>query len=491
MTRLPSNASTLTEVFNHAIRCGVEGRWPEALATYERILRAAPQHALAWNNRGNVLQVFGRWDEAIASYDRAIAIRADYVDAVYNRATVLHRLARWDAALAGYEQALAMRPDHADALNNRAAVLGELGRPDEALRGFDAALASRPAYAQAHVNKARVLQDVGRFDEALENLETATRLDPTSVEAQWNRAMLLLLLGDFERGWPAYEWRWKDPSMRPFLREFTQPQWTGKESLAGKTVLLHAEQGIGDTLQFCRYVPQVANAAGHVILEALPALCALLAESFPMVEVVARGKPLPAFDLHCALGSLPLAFGTTLTSIPAPATIHASDNNVRAWSARLEEKTAPRIGIAWAGNPRHVNDARRSIALERLAPLLGEGFEFHALHNELRDAHGIRAQYPNLRLWTDALVDFAETAALVAHLDLVITVDTAVAHLAASMGKPVWILLPNVPDFRWLLGRTDSPWYPSVRLFRQPRRGDWESVVAEVAGAMAGIAPPK
>lgn len=480
------NPSNLEALFDYAIVCGELGRWKQALAAYERILQISPGHALAWNNRGNVLLAFGRLEEALASYERALRIQPQYADAANNRAAALHRLNRWEEALAGYDQALRMQPAHADAHNNRAMVLGELGRCDEALAGFDRALALRPTYAQAHSNKARVLQDLGRWSEALENLEKAVALDPSLVEAQWNRALLLLRLGDFERGWPAYEWRWKVDSMRPFLRDLPGPFWSGNESLSEKTILLHAEQGIGDTLQFSRYMPMVAEQAAHVIVEAVPEVCALLAENFPGIEVIERSAPLPRFDLHCALGSLPLAFRTTPATIPPPAAIRVDDGKARTWRARLGARTVPRVGLAWAGNPRHVDDRRRSMPFEKLLPLLRERADFHVLQTELRtDAQTIRAAFPNVHLWTGELRDFSETAALVSHLDLVVTVDTAVAHLAASMGKPVWIMVASVPDFRWMLARSDSPWYPTVRLFRQPRSNAWESVVAEVRRALA------
>lgn len=477
--------NTLDTLFNHAIVCGRERRWKDALASYEEILRVAPGHALAWNNRGNVLQLFGRWDDALASYDRALTLDAGYADAVYNRATLLHRLRRWAEALAGYETTIRMRPDHADAHNNRAVVLDELGRSDEALGGFDVAVALRPAYAQAHSNKARVLQELGRWQEALDNLEKAVALEPGLVEAQWNRALLLLTLGDYERGWKAYEWRWKVGTMRPFVRQFTQPSWSGIESLQGKRILLHAEQGVGDAVQFSRYVPAVAARAKRVILEVAPAIRPVLAENFSGIDVIARGDALPPFDVQCALGSLPLAFGTTLATIPPAVPMRAEAAKSKAWAARVGARSGTRIGIAWAGNPEHINDARRSIPYERIVPLLREPFEFHVLQRELRGAAaGLRGAFPNVRVWAEELRDFSDTAGLIDELDLVITIDTGVAHLAASMGKPTWLLVASVPDFRWLLERRSSPWYPAVRLFRQPRRHDWESVVAEVRAAL-------
>ena len=479
----------MNALFNEAIASGQRGQWNDALAGYERILQLAPDHALAWNNRANVLQLFGRWSDALASYDRALRVRPNYADAVYNRATVLHRLKRWDEALAGYEAALAMSPGHADARNNRGAVLGELGRTDEALADFDAALAARPGYAQAHSNKARVLQDLERWDEALAQLDQAVALDPQLVEAQWNRALLLLLLGDYERGWRAYEWRWRMEGMRPFLRNLGRPMWLGREGLDGKTILLHAEQGAGDTLQFSRYVPAVAKRAARVILEVAPPLRDLLAPNFPGVEVIARGSPLPPFDLHCALGTLPFVCGTTLANIPPPVTLRARDAKVDEWADRLGSAQGRlRIGVAWAGNPQHIADHRRSIPFERFAPLFGEPFDFHVLRKEPQPgADEIRRRFPNVHPWMKELGGFEDTAALIGELDLVITIDSAVAHLAASMGKPVWILLAHVPDFRWLLERPVTPWYPTARLFRQKRRDDWEGVLAEVRSELGQL----
>jgi tetratricopeptide (TPR) repeat protein len=466
--------------FNYALACAELGRASDALAGFENVLRLRPGEALAWNNRGNVLQRIERWDDALASYERAIALRPDYIDAIYNRAATLQRLGRWEEALHGHEQVLRSAPEHADALNNRAAVLYEVDRHEEALADFDAALRLRPAYAEAHVNKARLLQALGRWDDALAELEAAVRIAPNLAEAGSNRALLLLLLGDFERGWPAYERRRAlGGALRDFERDAPSQRWTGTEALERRTILLHAEQGHGDAIHFARYVPLVAQRAARVIVEVDEALRGLFANSLPGATVIARGNALPAFDLHCPLGSLALAFATTLETIPPPVKLRAPEGKVAEWTRRLGEKRAKRVGIAWAGNPRHVDDRRRSIPVETIAALFDVPCEFHVLQKE-RIPDGMRERFPNVRVWGDALGDFSETAALIAHLDLVITVDTVLAHLAASMGKATGVLVGFVPDFRWLLGRSDSPWYPSARLFRQPRAGDWASVIAEV-----------
>jgi tetratricopeptide (TPR) repeat protein len=480
------NPRHLDALFNHAIVLGELERWPEALESYEQLLRLRADHALAWSNRGNALQKLERFKDAIASYDRAISLRADYVDAIYNRATALHKLNRWEEALAGYDAALRLRADHADALNNRAAVLHELGRWDEALAGYDQALRLRPEYAEAHSNRAGVLQELGRFEEAAAAFERAMRANPDYFDGRWNQGLLFLLMGDCARGWPPYELRWQLPEMRKFAPGFTQPLWLGKEDLAGKTILLHAEQGLGDTIQFSRYVPRVEAIAGHVILDVQPALTALLATISPRITVIARGEAPPPFDYHCPLGSLPLAFGTTLETIPPPAPLHVPGEKIAEWRARLGKRTRPRVGIAWAGNPENPNDRRRSSSLARFLPLLEEDrFEFHSLQKELREGdRELLARYPELRPWGDELDDFTDTAALLMNLDLFVSIDTSVAHLAATLGRPVWFLLTKLADWRYLLERGDTPWYPGARLFRQPRQDDWDAVVAEARAAL-------
>jgi tetratricopeptide (TPR) repeat protein len=478
----PRHADAL---FNQAIVLGEMQRWPQALESYERLLRVRPDHALAWNNRGNVLLQLKRADEAMSSYERALAIRPDYPDAAFNRASALYKAGRRDEALAGYERVIGLRADHAESHRNRAAILHELGRFDEALAGYDAALRLRPDYGEALSNRAGVLQELGRWNEAQAAFEQALAASPDFLDARWNQGLLHLLLGDFERGWKAYEARQQLPGYRRYHKDFAQPPWLGAESLAGKTILLHAEQGLGDTLQFSRYVPRVAELARHVVLEVPPLLADLVASLSASIEVIARGSPLPAFDFHCPLGSLPLAFGTTLATIPPPAPLRVPAERLDEWRAKLGERTRPRIGIVWAGSAENANDRRRSIALEVMLGLLDEDFEFHSLQKEPRAADAsLLARTPGLRQWSEAMRDFTDTAALVENLDLVITVDTAVAHLAGTLGKPVWILLPDVPDFRWLLGRSDSPWYPSARLFRQPRKGDWPAVIADVRDAL-------
>jgi tetratricopeptide (TPR) repeat protein len=457
-----------------------------ALASYDRALALRPDHAEALSNRGDVLDALGRPDAALASYDRALAARPDYAEAHSNRGNVLKLLRRFDDALASYDAALRLRPDYAAAFSNRAVTLQALDRLDAALASCARALALEPDSIEALTNRAGVLQELRRFDEALATYDRAAALAPDYVPAQINRALLLLLAGDFGRGWPAYEWRRKLPSW--VERGFTQTEWAG-EDITGKRILLHAEQGFGDTVQFARYAALAAARGAEVVLEVQPPLAPLLGGLFGAQVIAAGRDALPHFDLHCPLLSLPRLLATTLETIPVSAPyIVAPADRIAAWAPRLPRQGL-RVGLAWSGHPGNTKDHERSIPFARLAPLTGvAGTRFVSLQTDVRatDADAFRrSDVLDLR---DGLRDFADTAAVIAQLDLVITVDTAVAHLAGAMGKPVWILLPRVPDFRWLIDRATSPWYPSARLFRKGQTDTWDAVIARVADALAAHA---
>jgi hypothetical protein len=347
-----------------------------------------------------------------------------------------------------------------------------------------------PNNARARACLAREQVALGDLSGADASLRRALAIDPTLVEARLNRALLDLLHGRLAEGFSGYELRWQAPGFTSRPRGFGQPQWRG-EAFAGRTLLLHAEQGFGDTIQFCRYVPPVAGRAaregGRVVLEVQPALLPLLQNRFPGVAVLPSGERLPVFDMHCPLLGLPAAFRTELSTIPPPAPDFSADPaRVAAWRARLGGGAAPRIGLAWSGSPAHWDDAARSIALARLLPLRGTGARLFALQPEVRPAdRAVLTAAPDIVDVGGALTDFAETAAAISALDLVVAVDTSVVHLAATLGRPTWVLLPFAPDWRWLLEREDSPWYPSVRLFRQPKLGDWDSVVRRVCAELA------
>jgi tetratricopeptide (TPR) repeat protein len=340
----------------------------------------------------------------------------------------------------------------------------------------------KPDSTNAMVNRGNALRYLGRFDEAIASFDRALAIEPELAEAHWNKGLLLLSRGDFENGLAEYEWRWRrEDEFKP--RDFAQPQWQGGD-LAGKTILLHAEQGFGDSIQFLRYVPLVVAKGARVVLELPDALMPLVGRIDGVITMVGRGQRLPDFDLHCPLLSLPLAFGTTLSSIP-PFTpyLQPPAERMTKWRVLIPRTGRPRVGLVWSGKPSHKNDRNRSIAFVRLSPLLARpGIDFVSLQREYRESdRASLATFPNLLRLDAALSDFADTAAVIESLDLVITVDTAVAHLAGAMGKPVWILLSAVLDWRWLLEREDSPWYPTARLFRQTEIGRWDSVINRVA----------
>jgi tetratricopeptide (TPR) repeat protein len=469
---------------NHGVALSELGRTDEALAAYDRALAIEPRHAATLNNRGTALKELGLHADALASYDRALAIEPDFTDALNNRGLALHALGRLEEAVACFDRALALDPRHARAHNNCGATLYQLNRFDEAAACFDRGIALRPDYAHAFFGRGRSLKELRRHDEALAAFRQAIALDPDYTAAHWEEGLLQLSRGDFAAGWQGYEWRFKDKEVALPPRDFAQPIWRG-DALLGRTILLHAEQGFGDTIQFVRYAPMVAARGAKVVLEVQRPLHSLIDGMAGVSATVCRGDSLPAFDLHCPLVSLPLAFATTLETMPAAVPyLGAPADRVAAWQTRLpsREPGKPRIGLAWAGNPRHKNDRNRSLTLCALAPVLAmPGIAFVSLQKEPREADRPTLDHsPNLLDITAELRDFADTAAVISLLDLVITADTAIAHLAGALGKPVWIFLPVQVDWRWLLDREDSPWYPTARLFRQTRIGEWDSVIARV-----------
>jgi tetratricopeptide (TPR) repeat protein len=470
-------------LLNYAVVLDALKRHSEALAGYDKALAIRPDYAEAFCNRGIALRELKRPAEALASHDRALALKPAFAEAFYNRGIALRDLRRLGEALESYDQALALKPDFPEALNNRGVVLRELMRPAEALASYDNALAIKPGYADALANRGNALLDLKRLDEARENYDAALALKPEAAETHFNRSMLRLLLGDFAGGWEEYEWRWKARDFKSPRRNFTQPLWLGDQDLNGRTILLHGEQGLGDTLQFCRYEEMLAASGANVLMEVQPPLKSLFADFAGVDRTLATGEPLPAFDFHCPLMSLPLALKTRPESIPAKVPyLSAPEAHMQKWAARLPKAGPLRVGIAWAGNPTVATDPHRSIGLPNMLPLLAStSVQFVSIQKDLRpgDSEILRA-HPRIENLGGEIESFADTAAIMSHLDLIISSDTSVVHLAGALGKPVWILLAYVPDFRWLLDRDDSPWYPTVRLFRQPQIDDWQSVISQV-----------
>jgi tetratricopeptide (TPR) repeat protein len=489
-------------------------RLEEAIACYHRAIQLAPDFAAAYSNCGAVLQRLGRTDEAIAAFRKSIELSPDYAEAYNNLGHSLERKNLLDDAMAAYVRAIQIKPDLAGAYCNLGNVLLAKKHVDDAIATFRTAIRLEPNMPEAHSNLGNALSDHGEFDEAMAEYRLALRLrpkypdalsntasaliergvydepesllrqaieiDPNFADAHWNLALLYLLKGDFARGLPEYEWRWQVRNM-PRLPKLGKPQWTGGD-IAGKTILLHVEQGFGDAIQFIRYAPMVAARSPKIIVASPPELRRLLASVEGVEQVIRPTDPMPPFDFHCPLLSLPLAFKTDLNSIPAPVKpyMHPDAADVEKWRERLSGEKRRRIGLAWAGDPRHKRDATRSIVLCNFAPFSELN---DAAFYSLQKGEGAKHLPPvgvTINDFTSELHDFADTAAFIANLDLVISVDTSIVHVAGALGKPVWLLVQYSPDWRWLLDRDDSPWYPGMRLFRQKTYGDWTGVIRRV-----------
>ncbi len=499
------------------------GRLGDALACYDAALQLRPTYVEALSNQAVVLRALGRNAEALAAYDKALALRPDFHEAAVNRGVALSALGRVEEALAGCEAVLAAEPTHALALNGAGSALFALDRLEEARARYKAALAARPDFADAHNNLGTIERALGNRDAAAACFTRAIALRPAYAEAYYNRgilaldgldtnaamrdfdagiarepahmaanrakAMLQLLLGDFAQGWKQYETRWADPAIVASIRSYGVPRWTGTADIKGKRLLLYAEQGFGDTIQFARYASLAAARGAHVILEVQPGL-KRLCEGMPGADqLVARGEKLPAFDFECPLLSAPLAFATDLASIPrVPAPFRVDTAAAAAFARRLGAGHKTRVGFVASGSTTHKNDKNRSIPMRDFAAFAAPGRLLVCLQKELRasDREALAA-LTDVPFFGPELADFADTAALLSTLDAVVTVDTSVAHLAASLGKPTFVLLPFNPDWRWLLGRSDSPWYPSMRLFRQPMIDAWMPALAEAAAALNAL----
>lgn len=505
------------------------GRFEPALASFDRALAVTPDYREALQNRGIALSALKLFDEALASFDRVIALDRNSIDGNLARAYVLFELRRFAESLKSYDRVLALQPGHVVAHNNRGNTLRELGRHAEALASFDRALKLNPNYAEAHANRANTLKDLGRFEEslascdralaiqpslpaalnnrglalqemqrfpeALESLDRAIALDPADADRRVTRATLLLLRGRFAEGWREYEWRRKQNNWRD--GSYKGREWSG-EDIAGKRIFLYSEQGLGDAIQFARFARAVSRLGAEVRLGARPRLERLLQRLDGEAIIVRDGERVPDFDLHLPLMSVPLVLGFDPDKTPAEVPYLAAEPAlVERWASRLPSATL-RVGVAWQGNQHWQGDDRtRSVPLRAFAPLARvPGVMLVSLQKEA----GLE-QLANLPagVWVETLGSdfdagpdaFVDTASVMMHLDLVVTSDTAVAHLAGALGRPVWIALRHVPEWRWMLDREDSPWYPTARLFRQRAPGDWDEVFVRIAGELARFATNK
>ncbi len=511
------NPNVADYFFNLAHALKELGRTDEAIKSFDRGLVLQSGYAEGWYNLGELLQAQGRLDEAIMSFDVALKAEPTYREAAnaggllyfetrryeealarftrsaeidpnqpgaFNFISRCHwALRRFEDALANGYKAIALAPDHPELNKNLGLLLQKLDRHEEAVSWLDKALALRGDFAPALNDRSTSLFALRRIDEAFADIDRAIAVDPECADYHWNKALLQLLIGDFS-GWRGREWGRKCALVNFVDRQFEKPQWFGEEPVAGKTILLHSDEGFGDTIQFSRYARLVAERGGRVILEVQDALHPLLSGLDGVSLCLPKSATaLPDFDLHCALSGLPLAFKTRLETIPAASAYlpPLPEERMREWRARLGAPDRLRVGLVWSGNPMHSNDRSRSTTLQVMSKILDSNARFYSLQKEPRpEDKAMLAEKTDIIDLTEHLTDFVATAALVSCLDLVISVDTSVAHLAAALGRPTWILLPFTPDYRWLLDRDDSPWYPSARLFRQDERRDYAVVLERV-----------
>ena len=486
---------TTDRLLAQGMSCLQRGDNESALAHFDRLIAIEPGHAVAHLSRGLALKNGRRLEAALAAFDTALVAQPDYVPALVNRAAVLTQLGRGREALACCNRALTLQPEFAHAHCNRGLALMALDEPVEALESYDRAIAIDAQFAAAHGNRGKALQALNRPREALDAYRQVIALQPTAAQALVNAAHAHLLLGEFAAGWPLYEWR-KRLATPLGNREIPKPCWNGTTSIAGKRLLLHWEQGLGDTIQFSRYARLALAGGADVTLMVQPGLRRLMRSLDPRITVTDVAPDPAQVDMHCPLLSLPQAFGTRLESVPGDTPyLHAEAAVTARWRACIGD-AGFKLGINWQGNAESPADRGRSFPLhlfERISLLpqvrlislhLGSGTaQMQAL------PAGMRVESPGEGF--DAGPDaFIDTAALMEHLDLIISSDTATAHLAGALGRPAWLVLPQVPDWRWLMNRDDSPWYPSLRLFRQSRRGCWREPFDAMHAALSARLGP-
>lgn len=455
-------------------------QYTSALHNFNVAIELNANYVDALLNKGMILHELNQYHEAIKHFDKLISIKSDFAEAFFNKGLCFAELNQYENALIQYERAISINPGYADALLNKGITLFEMKHYSAALAAYDEAILIKRDFVEAWSNKGLTLHTLGLFDSAIYCYEKAISINPDYVSAIWNLSLTLLLIGKFDVGFNAYESRSFDKKISAICggsRNFTQPLWLGKQNLYEKTILLYAEQGLGDTLQFCRYAPLVAKMGAKVILEVQDSLVPLLKNIEGVSQVFAKGDPLPNFDYQSSLLSMPFLFKTNITSIPSVTSYaHGDNEKIAQWAKKLEGGNKFRIGVVWSSTSPYKNDHTRSISFSEFSqclPLDSNKFEIVCLQKIIKNADRDAFNSTKIRFYGDELVDFSDTACLIENLDLVISTCTSVPHLSCALGIPTWILLSYVPDWRWLLEREDSPWYPSAKLYRQKKLGEW------------------
>lgn len=463
-------------------------RLRDALAAYDQLLASYPGDPELHFRRGRLLVALDESAQALASLSKAVALAPNHLEALTARGILLAGSKHLQEARQDFEASIRLAPHLPSAHSNLGNVLSDMGLSSDALICYHKAIQIDPKFMDAQFNIGVVHQSLQQIDAAISAYRKAIEIDPMHVLAQWNLGLCLLMAGQMSEGWKQYEWRWKNAALDVFneRRNFDTPQWDGSQNLAGKTVLLYSEQGLGDSIQFCRFAHRIADLGANVILELQSPLIRLLSNVEGVAQVIERGDTLPQFDFHCPLMSLPLAFDTGLDTIPTNIPYLQVDDNLKVkWNTRLGETSDLRVGVAWSGRSSHADDHNRSAELKDVLTLLTPGVQLISLQNEIRssDLEAITGRL-EIQHFGSELTNMAETAALCDQMDIIVSVDTSIAHLAGALGKPLFVMLPFVPDWRWLLNRDDSPWYPTARLFRQSHKGKWSNVLTAVRLAL-------
>lgn len=475
---------------NHGNTLKKLNRLDEALFSYKRAIQLQPDSAELYNNIGKIYKELKHFDDALLNYNKAIELKSGYAEAFFNRATVLKELEDFNEALKNYDKAIELKSDYFTAYSNRGIVLHDLERFDEAINSFNKAIQLKDDYAEAYNFRGVALLYLARFNEACKSYDKAIQLKPNYVEAILHKSFLKLLLGNYSEGWDLYESRkYKQDLKKNYFPE-SKEGWLDKDYIKGKKILVYSEQGLGDTFQFCRYLPLLKKLKPKSIFFYLDSPLVSVFSNFDKdITIIEKGKKInEEIDLLYPLLSLPLLFKTRLNNIPKnfPYIIPNSGKNSY-WVHKLKKNKNRKIGLVWAGS-QNKNINNRSLSLKQFSSILKLPFEFHSIQKEIRASDQEELdKYKNLQQHQNDLKEFSDTAAILNQMDLIISVDTSVAHLAGALAKRVWILLNYIPDFRWMLDREDSPWYPNARLFRQPKIDDWNSVIKKIEKELKNI----
>jgi len=453
----------------------------EALSYFKKALKLDPKNGLIFSNIGNTLQKLKHYDEALLAYDDAITFLPNYAEAYSNRGNTLHELKRYEEALSAHHQAIALQPDYAEAYSNLGNTLQKLKRHNEALIAYGNAISLNPRFSEAWCNKGFTLSELKHYDEALAAYDEAIKLDHNNAEAYWNKSLTELVTGEFISGWRNYEYRWKKKEAEAYKHTECQPL-TNLNNIAGKKILVWSEQGYGDTIQFSRFVKSLLALNAEVIFEVQKPLKSLLADSFTGCTVISEGDEYGTVDFSIPLLSLPLIFSVILDNIPNKISyLEKIDQKTGYWKNKLNlDKTCLNIGVACSGNENHKNDINRSMDLKLFEPLTKFANLFLIQKNMRPNDEAYLEKSSNIFYLGNEIQDFTDSAAIVGEMDAIVSVDTSLAHLSGALGKPTFIAIPWTPEWRWLLDRQDSPWYPEVKIFRQKSPDNWIEVINEI-----------